>query len=728
MIADYSTFKDNIQIDFTASRKTLIDSICDLRSDVLQPPPWKDPEEWFYENIDLPKSKTERAGKLVLTGYQREFIRLYFDPETNEIDATKGTRVGMSLLLSCLAAYILDYLGEHVTIAQPTESDAQEFYKERIEPLFEMCPSLGAKRRKPKKGESQDTWNLIEFTNGAVLRLIGAASDDNFRRFGSKHNWCDEGSAENWKGKTKSQGLKFDLFRERGGEYAQPKFVIISSPTTKGDCLTTEQYEDSDKQEPHNRCPHCKEMQVLEWGDKDSDFGFKLVRDENGFVDKVYYECRHCHTPIYEHEHFPKPVNVNGRECFTHKDYINATTEYRPSTTWKIRGRRGMYVPQWLSPNGRATWKVLGQEWLDKHKDPERRKTWVNNVAGVAYDDFTTSSMDPNTLDHMRRPYPAEVPDDVVVLVMGVDNQTNKEGNHLEEIASRECTVVGYNRYSQKRVIGHWIVEGAPGDPSSDAEMRTMIYRKFKKRDGTEMPISATAIDLGGHYSDEVRAFASTFPKRQNVWAIKGRNNAKGTRSAMIWPKRVSKTKKTGTLFYMIDSQLARDAVFRLMLMSGDAGMWIPDSMPTDYIDKLMCEERVKVNSGWYWKPKKGHRAEEEWMCLAYAYVALKGLQFNYRAWRDLNLASDRLGIAKDPHDEETGELMSDYSGADFSAHVQERQQSTPHSEKEILIASKRGSQKQVVAQPARRTVVKQIGQGAQPLKRKGRSGGIISY
>jgi phage terminase large subunit GpA-like protein len=93
----------------------------------------------MHANIDLPPTKTERAGKIVLTGYQREFLRLYFDPETSEIDATKGTRVGLSLLLSALAAYILAYLGESVTIAQPTDDDAQDYYKERIEPLFEIC-------------------------------------------------------------------------------------------------------------------------------------------------------------------------------------------------------------------------------------------------------------------------------------------------------------------------------------------------------------------------------------------------------------------------------------------------------------------------------------------------------------------------------------------------------------------------------------------------------------
>ncbi len=647
-----------------------------LRNDALQPPPWMDPETWMHHNIDLPPTKTERAGQLVLTGYQREFLRLYFDPETSEIDVTKGTRVGLSLLLSVLAAYILAYLGESVTIAQPTDEDAQDYYKERIEPLFEICPALGAIRRTPKRGETQDTWNLMEFTNGAVLRLVGAASDDNFRRYGSKHNWGDEYSANAWKMKAGSQGSKADLFMERGGEFSRPKLVLISSPTTRGDCNTTERHDKSDKHEPWNSCPHCREPQVFEWGEKDTPYGFKLIRDANGFVTEVYYECRHCHEAIREHDHFDEPLTVNGRDCFTHKEFIDATTEYRPSAMWEVPGRRGMYIPQWLSENGQAAWKFHGQSWLNKHKDPEERKTWVNNVMGVAYDDMSTTALSSSELTRMCRPYPAEVPDDVAVLVMGVDTQTNKEGNHLEELASREATVVGFNRYGQARVIGHWIVEGAPGDPSADNRLRDLINRRFRKRDGKELAIIATAIDLGGHYADETRAFAASFPKSRNVWAIKGRNNTKGTRSATIWPRKVSKSTKTGSQFYVIDSQLARDAVFRLVQMRGDTAMWVPDAllgiMP-DYLDKLMCEERKKLKTGWYWQPKKSCRAEEVWMCLAYAYAALKGLQASYKGWRDLNLAADGLGIPKVPHDPATGELYADYAGDDLSAHAVER-------------------------------------------------------
>lgn len=715
---DHADITGEVYIDFAASRKALAESVASLRANVLQPPAAMDPIAWMYHNIKLPKTKTERSGEFVPTGYQREFVRMYFEEQTKEIDVTKATRVGMSLLLSCMAAYILAYLGESVTIAQPTEKDAQEYYRERIEPLFEICQALGALRRAPKRGESQDSWNLIEFSNGSVLRLVGAESDDNFRRYGSKHNWGDEYSAKAWRPKKGSQGEKADLFNERGGEFTQPKLVLISSPLGKDDCQTTARHAKSDRCDPWTACPHCREMQVMEWGDRDTLYGFKWTKDADGFVDDVWYECRACHQPFREHEQFDEPVTVNGIECLSFKQFLDASTSYRPSATWKEPGRRGMYIPQWLSLSGQASWKNLAQRFLNARGDPERMKTWVNNVRGVAYDDFTTSAMDGTALTEWQARYPAEVPDDVVVIVAGGDTQTNKEGSDLEQLASREIQVVGFNRHGQLRHIAYRVIEGAPGDHRADAELTALLDRTWRKRDGSEWRIEAAAIDLGGHFADETRAYCARFHSRRNIWAVKGRNNAKGTRSSLVWPTKPSKSQKAGAKFYTIDSQLARDAVFRLLQLKGEHAPMFPASLPPDFFERLMCEERKKVNGGWYWQPKKGGRAEEEWMTLAYAYAALQGLRHSRpRQWRDLKDAGDRLGVPEVLHDPETGEL--DYEGPDRSVQASGNPEGAE--------AAPKDSASKAAARPAAPAAEPAARQGAPTVKRKKNRGFVVA-
>lgn len=109
------------------------------------------------------------------------------------------------------------------------------------------------------------------------------------------------------------------------------------------------------------------------------------------------------------------------------------------------------------------------------------------------------------------------------------------------------ATVVGWTRRGQLRLIGHWIVEGESGDPEADKHLTALLDRTFRNRAGYQHPISAVAIDLGGHFADETRL--SKFSPRRSVWSIKGKNNTKGTRSSTVWPRKASKSRKLGVSY-----------------------------------------------------------------------------------------------------------------------------------------------------------------------------------
>lgn len=648
--------QDISRLSFSESIAIFDEMLGELRNTVLQIPPFKDPTEWIEENIELPKGKTSRPGKLKLTGYQRYAASLFMDPEVSQITILKGAQVGYSVFLAAMISYGLAYLGIPVAVAQPTDDDAKSYFKDRIEPLLREVAALAKNRRNPARGEVQDTWNEHHFINGAVLRLVGAVSDDSFRRYTARWMIGDEYSAKGWAKSKGSQGEKAELFRTRGTDFIDSLLVLGSTPLSRDDCRTYHDYMKSDRSEPEVACPHCGLAQVLKWGDKETPYGFKFTRDADGYVTDCWYQCE---------------GDDGCRIDEVHKTDMVDAVDYVPRHRPKRPGHRGVQWPQWLSDAPGAAWRILAQGFVNSKNDPEARKVWLNNVAGTVWDDFTTSALDEDSIARIAVNYPAQVPDDVVLLTAGIDTQTNKEGNELETLASREATVVGWTRNGQFRIIGHWIIEGAPGEAAADQKLTDLLNRKFTRRDGTEVGIAAAAIDLGGHFADEVRAYTARFSAKRSVWAIKGRNNTKGTRSATVWPKKASKSTKGGASFYVIDSQLSKDAVFRLIQLKDDASPLVPMSMPPDYLKKLMCEERRRVNGGWYWQPKRGGRAEEEWACLAYAYAALKGLQATWRDYRDLNLTGHRLGIPELSFDPETGELG--YDGEDFSVHAVER-------------------------------------------------------
>lgn len=280
----------------------------------------------------------------------------------------------------------------------------------------------------------------------------------------------------------------------------------------------------------------------------------------------------------------------------------------------------------------------------------------------------------------MRIPYRAEVPDDVVVITLGGDTQTNKEGlkgGDHDSIASREVSVVGWNKKRMSRLIMHKVIIGEPGDADADAELDEIINRRYSKADGTQMKIEASAIDMGGHYGDQIKAYANA-RIRKRVWAIKGRNQTKGTRSASVWPRKVSR-KTGGSYWHMIDTQLAKDAVGRMLSIRGSGSATFPDTFSDSYFEGLSAEKLYINKKGQrHWQRTKSSNTGEEWDCLIYAYAALCGLQASVRDYRDLNLAARKLGIEDvlPPHDPETGELVDEVTEIDHQSLIINRTKS----------------------------------------------------
>lgn len=627
----------------------------DLRDTALQEPPFMDPVEWVEDSIEIQTGF--RKGPMQMTGFQRPVALAALDPATDQITVLKGVQVGWSTFMKAMLFYGVSYLALSIIVTQPTDGDAEGYYKDQIEPHFAEKFFVGI-RRSPKRGEASDTWDEHRFTNGGRLYLRGAASDDAFRRISAQWQMADEADAEGWQSKSDSraQGDKLALYRDRGTAFANSVLWVGSTPLQRHSSLVYREWLKSSQERLHVTCPHCRTLQYLKWGSDKTSYGFRWKTDQNGVVTEAWYQCegdKGCR--IDEHD---KEEMVEAGE------YIATAIPNRP-------GHRGFHWPAWHSMSPGAAWTKLAQQWLEAQGNIDELKRFINNVMAEPWDDLGGESLDADSVQAQQVPYPAEVPDDVVVLLMGVDTQSNKEGlkdGIADQIASREVSVVGFNSKKMLRVIGHWVVEGEPGDPSADARLDEIRRRPYLKRDGTVMRVQAEADDMGGHFGDQVKAYAAA-RRKENVWAVKGRNVTLGARSASVWPKKVSRAARGGSQWYMIDTQLSKDAVGRMLLVRGPGGPMFPMSLPPDYFDGLAAEKLVIDKKGnRYWK-RKGKNTGEQWDCLVYAYAALCGLQASFAKWRDLNVAARNAGIPPlPPHDPETGELLdAPYTGPDRS-------------------------------------------------------------
>lgn len=624
-----------------------------FRSDFLAWPAIRGPTDWIYHNIEIPATQTSRAGNMRLTVYQRLMAECVVDPSVRQITCLKGVQIGYSKALKAIYAYVVAYLQKNTAVAFPTREDVARFWKDEIVDMYSEVEPLEKIVREVERGKAQDTTREQRFLNGVRAYFRAAFNEDDLQGFTAWLMMADEVDRSGWMPKKDSQGEKLKQFRNRGTNFIDSKLYVGSTPGLRHLSLVWKEWQTSDKRKLKVNCPHCGHRQELRWTTGGEDYGFRWDLDPNGRVEAAYYRCAG-----------PKRCRIDEDL----KDDMVEAGEFEATDIATVPGNVGIHIPSWLSPAPGARWKVLAQEWLNAQDDQEALKEFYNFKMAEPWDEFTSQSFSENGIAGLRRPYPAEVPDDVVVLTLGGDDQTNKEGNILEKMASREIAVVGWNRRRKPRVIGHWVIPGTVGDADADAAYEFFLRRPYRKRDGTEMYIQASTMDMGGHHPDETRIFAGKFPAAMNVFAIRGSSQAKGKRLGSIWPSGGSikiKGKKKLTS-YTVDSQAAKDRWAEFFLATDDDAVMFPASLPDSYFTKLLCEQRtLQPNGGYHWHPKKGQRAEEVWMCLVYAYVALEGLRALRPRWRDLNLAARNAGIPDIMHDPETGKIG--YEGQDLS-------------------------------------------------------------
>ncbi|MBY5873733.1 hypothetical protein HFN53_17080 [Rhizobium leguminosarum] len=622
------------------------------RSTHLSWPAELDFTDWVHDNVKLAKQESSRPGPMKLSVYQREIGNsIFHDPLCRQVTVLKGVQIGYSKLLRVIFAYAVAYMAWRVSVVFPTEGDMERFYKDELATLYQKVKAVIAILRARERGVPADSEDAHRYSNGAIAYFRAAFNEADLQGFTSKLNLGDELDRPGWLPRGATAGNKVNQLRNRGVDFHDSKVVVGSTPGVRSVSVIWQEWLTSDQRRLFITCPHCRTFQELRWGSDKTRYGFRWDLDEDGHVTEAYYKCDTEQDCVIREEERGEIIEA-GR--------------YMATTLATVPGNVGIHAPSWISMSPGATWKVLAQKWLNAQGDTEKLKEFVTSNMAEPWDDFDSRSFTDHGIRSNRVPYPAEVPDDVIALVAGGDDQTNKEGDGFMTQASREVQIVGFNRRSEPRVIGHWVVPGEVGEKAADDAYRAILDRPYKNRRGQEFYVQCNAMDMGGHHAEETVRFAASMPKKRLFLSVRGANVTKGKRLPTMLPTSASKSAK-GLPFYTVDTQRARDiAAAKLVLTGENAPMW-PDSMPVDFEEKLTCEQQTKQpNGGYWWNPKPGRRAEEEWACFANAIVAWEFLRTKRpRVWGDLNLAAETLGIPDISHDPDTGEI--DYEGPDMS-------------------------------------------------------------
>src|SRR3954468_20664076 len=225
--------------------------------------------EWAERYGWIPKGTGAESGPVTLYGYQRGLMDAMCDPRIPLVTVLKGARVGYTRCATLAVGYHLQHDPTLCAVAQPTIPDAEDFGGSEIAPMLRETPALAGMLRPVRKGEKPDKATFYQLSNGASVRIVGAASDDAFRRYSARVQGADEVDGEGWTPGAKSQGDKLKLFWTRGETFWNRKQIRGSTPLLEETSRIAKLWAQSDQRRYFVPCPHCGEMQVLDWGGPD---------------------------------------------------------------------------------------------------------------------------------------------------------------------------------------------------------------------------------------------------------------------------------------------------------------------------------------------------------------------------------------------------------------------------------------------------------------------------
>jgi phage terminase large subunit GpA-like protein len=204
------------------------------------------------------------------------------------------------------------------------------------------------------------------------------------------------------------------------------------------------------------------------------------------------------------------------------------------------------------------------------------------------------SSTRPEHLKARAEDYPLRtVPDGALVLTAAADVQ----GNRIEVL------VEGWGEGLEHWTVDHHIIWKDPAEQSAWTDLDVFLATQIRHASGAMLPITACAVDSGGHHTQEVYAFCGP-RRRRNILAIKG--HAKPGQP--IIPNRPQakeftqrgQAAKYGVQVWMIGTDTAKTWLWnRWKFVSGPGAMHFSRDLPDEFYDQLCAEKPlVRWNKG----------------------------------------------------------------------------------------------------------------------------------
>ena len=553
----------------------------------FKPPPKLTISEWAdsYRKLSPESSAESGSWRTSRCEYQREIMDTFNDPSTERIVVMTSSQVGKTEILLNAIGYYIDQDASPILVVQPNLSMGQAFSKDRLAAMIRDSEKLKDCVADAKRKDSSNTTMHKKFAGGHIS-IVGSNSSAGLASRPIRILLLDE--CDRFEQSVGGEGSPIALAVARTKTFFNRKIFMCSTPTIKGLSAIEAAFEESDQRYFNVPCPECNFKQILKW---------KNVVWEEDKPETAAYACEDCGSVIEESK---------KQWMITNGEWI--------ATAPKVK-TAGFHISELYSVW--STWSDMAINFLEAKKNPETLKTFINTSLGESWEEKGQSINFEDLLDRRLNYDIKTIPEDVMVLVAGVDTQKDR----------LEISLVGFARDYECYVIDHRIFWGDPNAAQVWNDLDDFLKKRFQTESGRIMPISCTCIDSGGHHTNQVYQFTKPRQARR-VFAIKGLSVA-GKPIA----NRPTFVGKNRAVLYGVGTDQAKELIYgRLAVEADKTTLHFAADLDEEYFKQLTAEKRVTTftrgKKQMVWKQIRPRN--ESLDCLVYSFAAIYILNPNW--------------------------------------------------------------------------------------------------
>ena len=503
-----------------------------------------------------------------------------------------------------------------IMVVLPGEVSMDKWIDQKLNPMIESCPAIQRVLTSLASRESSNRRAFKDF-EGGQLYIEHAGNPTRLKSSSVKRLLVDEFSSFAHALKT---GDDPDAMLD-GRNSAFPstyKRLKVGTPDTVGTCRLTALWEKSDQRLFHVACPDCDAKQPLEWA------GLQWSPEAT----RCWYVCRECGVVIEEYQKTAMIAQAHARQQAGEVGIGWVATH--PER--KVRGYRAncLYYPLGMGPR----WLDLVHMWLEAQGDPAKLKTFVNDRLAEAWEDPAMRAVKQNLIAERGEARALRpVPHWVLVVTAGVDTQDNRLPVHR----------IGWG-LSPKGGLRSWPIDYVelPGDPAGDdvwLALTTLLNEPIEREDGVVLRVDASAQDILGHRTEDVKNFVRSKRGGRRHMAIFGAKTntappiGKGKLQDINWRGQYD---KRGVMIYQVGTVKIKDMMFGWLRADAekeleDRRMRFSDELSDEYFGGL-TSETFDPRANRYVK-KRGSPRNEPLDTWVYAYAATLHPELRLPQW-----------------------------------------------------------------------------------------------